>query len=467
MLSLGSSDGTDAFETIVQPGSALDSWTANAATVYAGNGAAPDYEGLHAAGKIAVVERSEGVAPQERADAAVAAGAKALVIVNDGVGGLSEYAEAAIPIASVHRDAGAALIEMAQRGAKLSAKQVEYAGYVYDLTREYPDRVPDRALVYRPTQRDLARIDARYYAVRGGDASGYRYDVTLSPSLGFEEREWHPRTRVEWVTPGQEWVESHAQNINGTLPWPMVSGVSSFAKGTTSRLDWFRPAIRPGFSDSFGVFNSRWQNYMTWNVQDWSSFNDRMHLGGYLPWGETPTHLRVYQGGTLIDENKFSSDMQWQEVPAGNRPYRVVLDARRPADVFRLSTRTHTEWRFMSDTVDSENFEPFSVMKLDYRVETNLRGDVRAGAKHPISVRPSASDLGTLPGKVTKVKLDVSYNGGRSWHKVTLNKRTGGWWKGAFTAPKRHGGFVSVRASAAMNSGYGIQQEVIRAYGLR
>ena len=75
---------------------------------------------------------------------------------------------------------------------------------------------------------------------------------------------------------GQEWVESHAQNIDGTLPWPMVSGVNSFAKGTTSHLDWFRPAVRPGFSDSFGVYNSRWGNYMTWNVQDWSSFSDRI-----------------------------------------------------------------------------------------------------------------------------------------------------------------------------------------------
>ena len=69
----------------------------------------------------------------------------------------------------------------------------------------------------------------------------------------------------------------------------------------------------------------------------------------------------------MIQDNPYSSDMQWEEVPAGNRPYRAVLDARRPADVFRLSTRTHTEWRFMSDTVDSDNFEPFSVMKLDYR----------------------------------------------------------------------------------------------------
>ena len=32
---------------------------------------------------------------------------------------------------------------------------------------------------------------------------------------------------------------------------------------------------------------------------------------------------------------------------------------------------------------------------------------------------------------------------------------------------KLPGGFVSVRASAEMDSGYSIEQEIIRAYGLR
>ena len=33
----------------------------------------------------------------------------------------------------------------------------------------------------------------------------------------------------------------------------------------------------------------------------------------------------------------------------------------------------------MSDTVDADNFEPFPVLKLDYRLDTDLSGDVRAG----------------------------------------------------------------------------------------
>ena len=41
----------------------------------------------------------------------------ALIVVNDGVGGLNEYVgESPIPVATVHRDAGAPLIALAQRG---------------------------------------------------------------------------------------------------------------------------------------------------------------------------------------------------------------------------------------------------------------------------------------------------------------------------------------------------------------
>jgi Subtilase family/PA domain len=467
MLGLSVPGGQQTFDTLVQPGSTLGRSTSTLATAYAGTGATADYSAIRARGKVVVVKRSDAVSPTERAEAAAQAGAKALIVVNDGIGGLNEWVgESPIPVASVHRDQGQKLITLARAGRRLTMAQAKHTRFVYDLARDYPGRVPDQPLVYKPSQEDLARIDAQYYGVRPGEASGYRYDLTLTPSLGSHEREWHPGTRVEWVTPEQVWVESHAQNINGQLPWEMVSGVNTFDAGRTTRLDWFRPAIRPGFSDSFGVVNSRWQDYMTWNVQAWSSNSDVLALGGYLPWGETPSHLQVFQGDTLIRDNPLSADMQWQEVPPGNLPYRAVLDVERPADIFRLSTSTHTEWTFMSDTQESDRFEPFSVMQLDYQLETDLRGDLEAGARHEMAIRPVSSDFGSLPGKVTEVTFKVSYDDGASWRNVSLAKGTDGWWRGSFK-PAKAGSFLSVRASAGMDSGYSIEQEIIRAYGLR
>ncbi|MFD6552818.1 S8 family serine peptidase [Streptomyces sp. NPDC058398] len=469
-LSLSTAGGRLRFETLVQAGSTLGTRTDTLDAVYAGNGSTAAYAKVRAKGRLVVVERSDEVSPQERAEAAAAAGAKALIVVNDGVGALMEYVgESTVPVATVHRDAGKALIAMAKAGKmKLTAKQTEYTPFVYDLTRDYPGQVPDRALVYKPTQRDLARIEARYYSATDGKAAeGYRSDFTLSPSFNLPETEWHPGTRTEWVTPGQNWREFHTQGVDGALPWTMVSGDNTYAKGSTTRLDWFAPATRPAQSESFGVYNSRWQNYMTWNVQAWASASESMRLGGYLPWGETPSHLQVFQGDTLIHDNPVSGDMQWEEVPAGNLPYRAVLDAERPGDVFRLSTRTHTEWEFRSGTVDSDFFEPFPVLNLDYRMESDLHGDVRAHETQRIALKPVSMGLGTVPGKVTTVKLDVSYDDGSTWQKVTLAKGADGYWKGSFRTARKPGGFISVRASAGTDRGFSVKNEIIRAYGLR
>ncbi|MEU7602696.1 S8 family serine peptidase [Streptomyces sp. NPDC041003] len=469
-LSLSTPGGRLRFEALVQAGSALGTATDTLDAVYAGNGAAAAYKEVKAKGKVVVIDRSDEVSPQERTEAAVAAGAKALIVVNDGVGALMEYVgESAIPVATVHRDEGQALVATAKAGThKLTVEQTEYTPFVYDLTREYPGQVPDRALVYKPTKDDLARIDARYYsATDGRSAEGYRSDFTLSPSVNFPEREWHPGTRTEWVTPGQVWREFHAQGVDTAQPWVMVSGDNTYAKGSITRLDWFAPATRPAQSESFGVYNSRWQNHMTWNVQAWASASDNMRLGGFLHWGETPTHLQVFQGDRLIHDNPYSTDMQWVEVPAGNLPYRAVLDAERPGDLFRLSTRTHTEWTFMSDTVDSDFFEPFPVLNLDYKLESDLHGDVKANTTQEIALKPVSMGLGTVPGTITTVTLDVSYDDGATWQKVTVTQGSHGRWTGSFRTAKKPGGFISVRASAQTDSGFSVKNEIIRAYGLR
>jgi hypothetical protein len=121
----------------------------------------------------------------------------------------------------------------------------------------------------------------------------------------------------------------------------------------------------------------------------------------------------------------------------------------------------------MSDTVESDFFEPFSVLNLDYELESDLHGDVKAGATRRIALKPVSMDLGTVPGKVTTVKLDVSYDDGSTWQKVTLSKGSGGSWAGSFKTARKPGGFVSVRASAATDRGFSVKNEIIRAYGLR
>ncbi|MCW3816359.1 S8 family serine peptidase [Micromonospora sp. DR5-3] len=457
--------GLPPVDVTVQPGSTVTAGRETLPAVYAGTGAASEYAKLDAKGKAVVVTRSDAVSAKDRTAAAVAAGAKLLLVVNDGVGVLNEVVgPSPIPVATVHRDAGARLIALAKTGTlPLITNQVPYASYVYDLTRNYTGQVPDKALTYHPSQQDLARIDAHYYNItKGMEGGGYRYDVTFTPSLGFAEREWHPATRTEWVTPGQVWHESHVQ---GT--WTDTANRNTYAKGSTTRQDWFAPAIRPAFNRAFAVQNSRYRDYMTINVQAWSPSGDGLEHGGNLEWGSVPTNLKLYQGDQKLYENKYSSSMQWQSVPAGTLPYRMVLDASRPAEQWRLSTRTHTEWDFVSSSNESDKFEPFALLQMEYRLDTDLHGDVQAGTTEQIRLKPiPQAGGGPSTGNVTSVTLEVSYDDGATWQQVTLSKDAG-WWNGALKLAKQPGGFVSVRASATTDAGFSIKQEIIRAYGLR
>lgn len=449
----------------LQPGSPLTAGTDKLATVYAGAGAAANYAGLKASGKVAVVKRTDDVTPDERAAAAAAAGVKLLVVVHDDLGVLNEvYVDTTLPVVSVHRDAGALLVSAAKKGLKLTVERVPYATYLYDFSRDFQGQVPDKPLTYHPTAKELARIDARYHSTskKQFDGSGIRADMTMGPRRIFSQREFFPMTRTEWVTPGTAWHETHTQG-----EWEDRAYLNTYAAGTTTQLNWFAPAAHPSFGEGYSVRNSRWQDYMTINVQAWTPAGQAVDHGGSLGWGSHPEHIAVYQDDTLVSESD-SGDMQWFDVPTGTKDYRLVYDAERDAAEWRLSTRTHTEWGFTSGTVDSDWFEPMSLLELDYLLAADLSGDVAGGSTQRISLVAGAQRGGgeEAVGTVTKITLEVSYDDGATWQKVTLTRQGDGSWAGDLRLPRK-AGFVSVRGAAETSTGYTVKQEVIRAYGIR
>jgi hypothetical protein len=461
-------------DTQVQPGSTLTEGLRNLPAVYAGEGGEDDYAGLDAAGKAVVVTRSDAVPPEQRAAVAAAAGAALLLVVHDGVGRLNEWVgESPIPVASVPRDQGARLVSLAEGGRLvLTVQQVPYASYLYDLTRRYASAIPDRDLTYRPSPGQLARIDAGYTAAAGPVVgNGFRYDITdgFIPAVGFREVESYPGTRTEWVTPDQTWHETHSATLASRTDnsvqgmWEERSYRETYRAGTRTPVEWFAPVVRPAFSR--GYFGpSRYRDFLTVNIQPWSGASG-LETGGVKDWGAVPTTLELYQGDQLLARNGFGSDLQWIEVPPGVLPYRLVLDASRPAGDWRLSTRTHTEWEFRSGTSDADDFVPFPLLQLDYRVETSLTGDAPAGRPQRIELAAHMQAGVTGGGTVTSATLEVSYDDGESWQPVTLRPRGDGTWRATVT--HESAGFVSLRASAQTDAGWRIEQEIIRAYGLR
>ncbi|MEE4494338.1 S8 family serine peptidase, partial [Streptomyces sp. BE230] len=359
-------------------------------SVFAGNGATTDYAGLDVKGKAVVIRSSDTVAPADRAAAAIAAGAKALFVVNSGDGVLMEsYADYGttlpIPVASVQRLAGEGLVKAAQRGRKVTVDQRKFARYVYDLVDRHDGTIPDRSLAFAPSTRQLAKVENTFYGHRDVVGGGYRYDIPdYGFGIGFTEYEKYPATRTEWVNPlpgASFWYEDHSVfNDEGTdISLEERSGDLDYAAGRTYPADWFAPITRPRLGTGYwGPFRSSY-NDIQFNITPWTD-SGAGHSGSMPDKEYDSGTIAFFQGDTLLEKSAGRAGYAWDLSP-DETPYRLVLDASRDADTWKTSVRTHTEWNFVSGALDPEGPSQADIpmLQLDYDVATDLAGDVKAG----------------------------------------------------------------------------------------
>ncbi|WSM93875.1 S8 family serine peptidase [Streptomyces sp. NBC_01696] len=470
-------DGHDVPVT-VQNGSALAEDSEQKLTaVYAGNGAAADYRGRGVKGKAVVVTRSDAVPPADRLANALAAGAKALFVVNDGRGvAMESYApygeQTTIPVASVQKLAGQTLIKAAQRGKKLSVDQRKYASYVYDLVDRHDGTIPDRSLAFAPAARQLAKVENTFYGHKAALGGGYRYDIPeYGPGLGFEEYEKFPGTRTEWVNPlpgDSFWYENHSVlNADATdTAAEMRSGELDYTAGRTYRAEWFAPVTRPRLGTAYwGPFRTAYDD-LQFNITPWTD-SGAGHSGS-MPVDEyDTTSYAFYQGDTLVKKGAgragYAGDLSAEKVP-----YRLVIDSVRDEDTWKTSTRTHSEWGFVSGALpEGTQQADIPLLQLDFDVNTDLAGDVKAGRWTEIGLSSGTQEWLDGAVKAKKASLSVSYDDGKTWSAVELRKAAEGSWTARFRTPGKGATSVSLKAHAEGPGGLAVDQEIIRAFGLK
>ena len=444
-----------------------DKFTARA--VYGGVGAVDDYAGKDVKGKIVVIDRSAEVPPRERAANAAAAGAKVLIVVNDGIGRPSESYAAALPVAGVRKAERTALLDHIAEHGTLSLDLDEHPDYLYDLVSRHKGTVPDRPLTYVPdADRDLAKVVNTFHGDREVLGGGYRYDIPpYGPGVGFAQYEEYPGKRTEWVSPlgdGYKWTDQHQMLSPASLE--MYGPLADVQAGRSYDRHWFGPVQRPRMGTAFAGPNRDANNNLTLPVEPWTDSGP----AGTSGIGDGQLKTVLYRDGVQAAQSA-SRAVRATRQPAAELPYTLVMDASRDAALWHTSTRTHTEWEFASKAIPAGtpgNREDVRLLQLDYGIDTDLAGDVRAGL--PVELTLSSGTQEWLPSRVTATTatLSVSYDDGATWKPVTLLRTAAGTWKAALLPPKnKAGGFVSLKASAEADGGLGVSQEIIRAVGLR
>ncbi|MFF2506953.1 S8 family serine peptidase [Streptomyces sp. NPDC058067] len=459
-------------DVLQQAGSTLIEGRNKLDIVDLGNGAAADYAGKDVRGKAVLVRRTDALTPAELAQAAQDAGVKALFVTDDAPGRLSEwwgdddYGDRPIQIASVNAADGAALAADAKAGRRIDMTGTTYTPWVYDLTDEHKGAVPDHDLTYKPGGDELAVLDAKFHAVKPQDGGEYRYSLTdaFPIGLGFLERIAYPAERTDYVSTGtgQKWHESVQ---TGPTDLEQRSGLITYKGGTHKELDWFKPVWHPWLGSGLGWGQQRAGDNLRFNVPGWGDSGPD-HTGFGDVWSD-PTQTQtsaVYVDGVLADKKKSSGVYVWGADPA-EHTYKVTTDTTLDPERWKLGTKGHAEWTFRSARTPSDRYTFLPLLNLGFDVDTDLAGDVPAGKRIPVGIHSEyvkgAAGTGTIGGG----KLEVSYDDGKTWTAVALDGR-GASWNGTLTVPG-DAKFVSLRASASDDKGGSVQQEIIRAVGVK
>ncbi|MEU8079935.1 S8 family serine peptidase [Catellatospora citrea] len=434
---------------------------------FAGRGTAAELRQARVRGKIAVVRHEAGGDVVAQADAAAAAGARMLLLVNDADGRLDAWYELenpnpALPVASLGRDQGEKLIaQLAEGGQRHTVESHPLPSYVYDLVHRYRGAVP-KDVTYRPGPRDLARVDVAYRSPVPGTGAGLRYDISPDQPWAALSGGVLPvpaqGTRTDWVSAdhGNQWFEQA-----GMGPLTFSSDLLGYRPGSRTDVRWFAPVGRPSMlQDSLvsGRPTMVGNELMVWALPNWGD-SDPHHQA--LVWeGEISQQTSLYQGDELIAENPGSS--MYGVLTPGPRPVRLITETSQEV-VSPYSVSTRTEWTFPFTGAASDEIRRLPLIGVHYLVDTDLAG--RADRDARLGVTAQQFEGVHQGGQIRKVEVELSYDDGRTWRRASLDRRDGSW-QAALHAPW-WAKFASVRISAADSAGNTVSQSVVRAFGLR
>ncbi|HEY9331874.1 MAG TPA: S8 family serine peptidase [Streptomyces sp.] len=440
-------------------------------TVYAGAGTPADYAGLNAKGRAVIVDRGSS-SPDERARAAADAGAVMLITVDDQLGRLYETFgdNHGLTLAGTGSADGALLAKEAKTGfGVLNLTEHRYPDYQYDLLQYQKGSIPDRDLVYSPGAADLARVDTSFYALRKEagtrEGLGHRlFTPAWGQGVGGTQKEGYPATRTDYITPAPaglgKWNEDHRFTLSslGADSVLEVAPGQVYAAGKRYPGDWFKPVNAPRFGE--GLWRpSRTSNGISWSVPAWSGGSDG-HIAR-SPGGTTSSQLLM--GGTTVAKGTYAGYSTG--LPTAEQEYTLTFKADRDNGTWAASTSTDTTWTFRSAAPPQGTpKKEVPVLDLGYDVDTDLRGQVRAGSKVPLGLSSSSYTSGVT---ATGATLQVSYDDGATWRPVTLTRSGDGMWRTTLSTPRHPGDWVSLRATAEGPDGLKVTQDVIRAFGLK
>ncbi|SOF02265.1 Subtilase family protein [Streptomyces sp. OV198] len=326
----------------------------------------------------------------------------------------------------------------------------------------------------------MAREDTTYRSAAGGRLRGAEILLSHDPVTGLsnamEQGFVFPQSRVKYFTPGVSWMEFTDEGVNadGTYTTSEVSSATTYRARQRTRSAWSSAPFGPRLPQAptsrqdgkpvpvvyrdgdrlvthVPVFNSANPLHTTAPTVDENFAN--------LEHGTT----ELFESGKKVggSDTPGVADLT---VPAEPGTYRLVTTGTRPSI---LSPAVRSEWTFTTGHTEDGVRTPLDLLDLGFVLPLDGYNKASAGKKltGTVTVRHQPGSAGTSP--VRAVRVDVSYDDGKSWRHATIKDTGHGTWSVSLPKGGRPGGFATLRASAVDKAGSRVRQTITRAYGLR
>ncbi len=448
-------DGRSLDDLILLPGSTAPAeGTKQVPAVFAGNGTKAEFAAVDVKGKAAVVRRSD---LDGQVEAAEKAGAALLLIVNDEPGRYFDgTSRTKLAVATLTKDLGERLIgQLGQGRVNLRVTAHPQTDYLYDLVRYWPGAVP-KSVTYKPSERELARVDVDFRGTSGREIYERRYDFNpdMTTRVGSTLPALTDRFRTDYVTvqDGVRWSSEMSDVLSIQL-----SGSKTYAAGSRTSEQWLGAIQRPRINDAV-TLPTRSENRVRVEIPGWGD-SGADHAGLAVP-GQVDQNLALYQGKKLVEQTTGGYFDSTVELSPKRLPYQLVTTTERDPEVYPYSVKTRTAWDFTSGGGAAGRLP---LIQLDYRVDTDLQH--RASRSAELTIVPSHLPGGPSARTIRSATLDVSYDDGLTWVSQRMHQTREGWTT-SLRAP-RSAQHVTLRAGARDSQGNRVEQTITRAFGLK
>ncbi|QFZ24116.1 peptidase S8 [Saccharothrix syringae] len=338
-------------------------------------------------------------------------------------------------------------------GEQATGTPVGTTPVTYRFSWLFRGRVPT-GLTRAPARRELAEVRSELAPGPAGTAFRHAGFPVLAGGISGLGWEVDAKDRaIDYATPGPDvrWAWSALQVLGDAPQAVLDSPVRTPRPGRTYRERFNDPVFGPSLPATPFPYLARIGDTVDFSLP---LFGDGRGNGGQSLVSSART--RLLRDGVEVGRTDYPGRVR-TTVPPGAATYRVETEAVRAPGVSEFTSQVRGAWTFRSDTAPGDRYAPLPLTVVRFAPALDASGTAPAGRvlRVPLVVEQQE---GAANGRVDRLRVEASFDDGRTWSAVPVAGRT------ALVRNPAGAGYASLRVSGSDRGGNTFEQTLVHAY---